>query len=142
MGRGWTGRGSGADSTATIAHANHAAAGVNPNTWDRELFSRFWGFMEDLIAKEGRAGWGVWCVLEREEPEVESGADRDLVPDRGCDLHPTYPPNPESFVLKVYTWGEIAPHVYLLLYLASERWIRGMGAQWRDASEGVVIQMA
>lgn len=144
--RGWTGRGSGAASTATIAHANNAAAGVNPNTWDRELFSRFWGFLEDLIAKEGRAGWGVWCVLEREERVVESGADRDLVPDRGCDLHHPTPhlPNPDAgnFALKVYTWGEIAPHIYLLLYLASERRIRGMGAQWRDASEGVVIQMA
>ena len=148
-GRGWTGRASGAASTATIAHANNAAAGVNPNTWDRELFSRFWGFLEDFIANEGRAGWGVWCVLEREERVFGSAADRDLVPDRGRDLllhhHPTpHPSNPDAgnFVLKVYTWGEIAPHVYLLLYLASERRIRGMGSQWRDASEGIVIQMA
>lgn len=146
-GRGWTGRASSAASTATIAHANNAAVGVNPNTWDRELFNRFWGFLEDFVAKEGRAGWGVWCVLEREERVVEGELDRDLVPDRGCDLHPhptPHPLNPDTgnFVLKVYTWGEIAPHVYLLLYLASERRIRGMGAQWRDASEGVVIQMA
>ncbi|ODM21405.1 hypothetical protein SI65_02248 [Aspergillus cristatus] len=165
--RGWNARGSGATTTSTtttnssIADANNptrAGARADPNTWDRELFTRFWDFLSDLIAKEGRAGWGVWCILEREsEPEVEAefesgGADRDLFPDRGHDHRPTpHPPDNATtttdpsagnFVLKVYTWGEVASHVYLLLYLASERRIRGMGAQWRDASEGVVIQMA
>lgn len=168
-GRGWNARGFGANTstitTGASADANNATragagagAGADPNTWDRELFTRFWAFLSDIIAKEGRAGWGVWCILEREseagsERKFESGAaDRDLFPDRGHDHRPTpHPPdnattttNPSAgnFVLKVYTWGEVAPHVYLLLYLASERGIRGMGAQWRDASERVVIQMA
>lgn len=32
-------------------------------------------------------------------------------------------------------------HIYLLLFLASERNIRGMGAQWRDARGEVVIEL-
>jgi hypothetical protein len=43
--------------------------------------------------------------------------------------------------MKVYAWGEIASHIYLLLFLASERRIRGMQAEWRDGAEDVVIQM-
>lgn len=48
---------------------------------------------------------------------------------------------PLTLTLKVYTWGEIVGHVYLLLFLASERRIRKMGAQWRDCGEEVVVQM-
>jgi hypothetical protein len=59
----------------------------------------------------------VWCILERDV----------LLSDR--------------VTLKVYAWGEVAMHVYLLLFLASERRIRGMGAQWRDYREEVVVQM-
>ena len=47
----------------------------------------------------------------------------------------------KSLTLKVYTWGEIASHIYLLLFLASERKIRKMGAQWRDCGEEAVVQM-
>lgn len=98
---------------------NHPA----PNDWDTPTFNRFWTFLSDFISNEGRAGWGVWCIVEAAQTEA---------------------PNPGLFqplTLKVYTWGEIASHVYLLLFLASERRIRKMGAQWRDGAEEVVVQM-
>lgn len=50
-------------------------------------------------------------------------------------------PSLKPLTLKIYAWGEIAVHVYLLLFLASERRIRKMGAQWRDSREEVIIQM-
>ncbi|KAJ5404364.1 hypothetical protein N7509_004235 [Penicillium cosmopolitanum] len=52
-------------------------------------------------------------------------------------------PGPESLSLslKLYAWGEVAMHVYLLLFLASERRVKGMGAEWRDSGEKVVISM-
>ena len=96
-----------------------------PNNWDISLFSRFWAFLSDFISKDGRAGWGVWCILE------ETPID---VPTEQIGIS-------ESLTLKVYTWSEIASHIYLLLFLASERKIRKMGAQWRDCSEEVVVQM-
>lgn len=90
--------------------------GTSP-VWPSPLFRTFWSFLSDFVGRDGRAGWGVWCILER------NGV------------------SPCEVTLKVYTWGEIAMHVYLLLFLASERHVRGMGAQWKDSREEVVVQM-
>jgi hypothetical protein len=84
--------------------------------WPAPLFRAFWSFLSEFVGRDGRAGWGVWCILER---------------DLGLG----------QVTLKVYAWGEVVMHVYLLLFLASERRIRGMGAQWRDYREEVVVQM-
>ncbi|KAL3476325.1 hypothetical protein BJX99DRAFT_144794 [Aspergillus californicus] len=115
----------------------------NPTTWDTPFFTKFWTFLSDFIAKDGRAGWGVWCILESEN-------------ENECETNPSHKTNeggkeaqapehhiaqPQSLNLKVYAWGEIASHVYLLLFLASDRRIRKLGAQWRDARDEVVIQM-
>ncbi|KAL5357368.1 hypothetical protein BJX96DRAFT_144344 [Aspergillus floccosus] len=97
---------------------------ADPNTWDMVFFSRFWSFLSDFITEQ-RAGWGVWCILE----------DAQTGPAKGPAS------SPRNTVLKVYAWGEIAVHVYLLLFLASERRIRKIGAQWRDGADQVVIQM-
>ena len=96
-----------------------------PNNWDITLFTRFWAFLSDFISKDGRAGWGVWCILE-EAPMDDTTEQIGIF---------------KSLTLKVYTWGEIASHIYLLLFLASERKIRKMGAQWRDCGEEAVVQM-
>lgn len=92
----------------------------NTRTWPYPLFHAFWSFLSDFVGRDGRAGWGVWCILEAAAPSTLSHTNVSL---------------------KVYAWGEVAMHVYLLLYLASERRIRGMGVQWRDPREEVVIQM-
>ncbi|CAG8902740.1 unnamed protein product [Penicillium egyptiacum] len=93
----------------------------NTQTWPYPLFHVFWSFLSDFVGRDGRAGWGVWCILEAA-----------TAPSTRSDTHVS---------LKVYAWGEVAMHVYLLLYLASERRVRGIGVQWRDAREEVVIQM-
>ncbi|KAL2800001.1 hypothetical protein BJX66DRAFT_211343 [Aspergillus keveii] len=123
----------------------------NPMTWDTASFNNFWEFLFDFIAKEGRAGWGVWCIVE-DETSTETPAPRDTssqdapeVGEGSGPLSSSYsqmtPRITQQLAVKVYAWGEIACHIYLLLFLASERRIRGMGAQWRDAQDDVVIQM-
>ncbi|GAB1204620.1 hypothetical protein APSETT445_003276 [Aspergillus pseudonomiae] len=99
--------------------------------WDMSTFRRFWLFLSDFI-KEGRAGWGVWCILE----DVLSAQLPHNTPEstlREMDIR--------QLTLKAYAWGEIASHIYLLLFLASERRVRKMGVQWRDSRDDVVIQM-
>ncbi|EAW19034.1 uncharacterized protein NFIA_089920 [Aspergillus fischeri NRRL 181] len=115
--------------------------------WDLACFSRFWSFLSDFISKDGRAGWGVWCILE-DAPETlcSDPTDRQIMPQRTtAPIISDGKTNPHSFVrpviLKLYAWGEIALHMYLLLFLASERRIRKMGAQWRDGRDEVVIEM-
>lgn len=137
-------------------------------TWDLPSFHRFWTFLSDFIGKDARAGWGVWCIVEEivntpnlntntgvnaQLPSTASTDPND--PDPDPDPNPDANPNPNlpamtnthstpgslSVSLKMYTWGEVAMHTYLLLFLASERRVRGMGAEWRDSGEEVVIQM-
>ncbi|KAJ6010088.1 hypothetical protein N7522_005104 [Penicillium canescens] len=105
-------------------------------TWPSPSFHTFWTFLTDFISKDGRAGWGVWCILERSPPARGGGS---TIPPNSGMTEPIDASVPVS--LKVYAWGEVAMHIYLLLFLASERRIRGMGVQWRDAGEDVVIQM-
>ena len=105
--------------------------------WNGELFARFWGFLSVFIGQEGRAGWGVWCFLERVEDQG-SGSGSGSGSGLGLGLEG----RDEVMVrLKVYAWGEVAMHVYLLLFLASERRVKGMGARWLDSREDVVIEM-
>ncbi|RHZ60470.1 uncharacterized protein CDV56_108739 [Aspergillus thermomutatus] len=116
-------------------------------SWDLARFSRFWSFLSDFISKDGRAGWGVWCILEDAPETLWSGStDCQIMPHRTtAPIMSDRKTNPHSFVrpviLKLYAWGEIALHMYLLLFLASERRIRKMGAQWRDGRDEVVIEM-
>ncbi|KAL5338871.1 hypothetical protein BJX70DRAFT_184127 [Aspergillus crustosus] len=117
----------------------------DPNSWTVPLFTKFWTFLSDFIAKESRAGWGVWCILEEEEKEKNETLHTRSLPTEEepiePDKHSLSQSQPLHLTLKVYTWGEIASHVYLLLFLASDRRTRKMGAQWRDARDEVVIQM-
>jgi len=120
----------------------------NRATWPYPLFARFWSFLNDIIARDGRAGWGVWCILEEwQTPDhrAHSGLAMvsltDLIEQQiGHGQHSEFG-IVQPLTMKVYAWGEIATHIYLLLFLASERRIRGMQAQWRDSAEDVVIQM-
>ncbi|KAJ5091156.1 hypothetical protein NUU61_006026 [Penicillium alfredii] len=114
---------------------------TNCYNWPAPVFHRFWTFLSDFIARDGRAGWGVWCILERADA-IPPGPDFDPSQDSNPNSGPHIcPPSITPALLKVYAWGEVAMHIYLLLFLASERRIRGMGVQWRDAREDVVIKM-
>ncbi|KAK1976967.1 hypothetical protein LZ30DRAFT_283130 [Colletotrichum cereale] len=77
--------------------------------WRPTLRERAWHFLTDYIL-EGFAGWGVWC--KRAEDWTR---------------------------LRVYCWGHIAGHVYLALYLASERALKKDAARWVDGAGEVVV---
>ncbi|KAJ5475183.1 hypothetical protein N7539_008249 [Penicillium diatomitis] len=136
-------------------------------TWSEADFSRFWTFLCGFV-EEARAGWGVWCLAERSSYSPSTSGrtprriskdgnvdvDKDKNKDKNTDTHPIQinpvsnldnpsvsVPAPVQLVIKVYGWGEIARHVYLMLYLASERRVKGMGLKWVDPAEKVIIQM-
>ncbi|KAL1952863.1 hypothetical protein VTO42DRAFT_4090 [Malbranchea cinnamomea] len=123
-----------ADRSSTTTTKNAPSPRSAP--WTDSVFDQFWNYLATFIGKEGRAGWGVWCLCEAEAgalPGKPSAADREVPGDDPADLY---------LVVKVYTWGEIAAHIYLLLYLASERRIKLVpGVEWRDGKEDPIIQM-
>jgi hypothetical protein len=88
----------------------------------------FWGTLQSVVGN-GSAGWATWCSQESHDmigmqpPEVSAGW-LDAVPP-----------------IRVYCWGEVVKHVYLLLYVASNSRVRRLGLQWIDADGVVVVQM-
>ncbi|KAH8675829.1 hypothetical protein BX600DRAFT_453652 [Xylariales sp. PMI_506] len=81
------------------------------STWADELKLEAWTFLANYIGT-GVAGWGLSC---RRDDEFRS--------------------------LRVYCWGGIVAHVFLLLYLASKRKILYTGAHWVDGDGDAVIIM-
>lgn len=83
----------------------------------------------------GSLGWGVWvcrgeCAEETQEVGPD-GAERETFESMGR-LGP----------VRVFCWGEVVEHVYLLLYVASRSKIRKLKLIWVDAEEKVVIRMS
>lgn len=106
-------------------NSSNAAPSIDTKSqiWTQTYFTQFWCFIRDFLT-EGRAGWGIWCLLEHNSSASSTSAKSKLVN------------------LKLYTWGDVAPHLYLLLYLATERRIKKMkGVVWRDAKDESVIIM-
>jgi hypothetical protein len=84
---------------------------VNCQSWSEGLRSRCWNSLGNYVGKN-LLGWGVWCVRD--------------------EKHST---------IRVYCWGVIAGHLYLLLHLASERKIKGTGACWIGGDGEAIIKM-
>lgn len=95
--------------------------------WDDRAREKTWEFLREYIGR-GKAGWGVWCVRDREHVG-EGGEDGG----RKTGL--------EGEQWRIYCWGEILSEVYLLLYLASSRRIRSAGACWFDGGGECVVTM-
>ncbi|KAI1847429.1 hypothetical protein JX266_006654 [Neoarthrinium moseri] len=79
--------------------------------WAPELRAETWAFLANYVGS-GAAGWGVSC--RRDEPFA---------------------------ALRVYCWGAVAAHIYLLVYLASRRRVLFTGAEWVDGDGETVITM-
>ena len=89
--------------------------------WPLREQIEFWRFLEQTVGR-GDAGWGVWCTRNDEEPSANDG-------------------EASLGTVKVFCWGEIVRHVFLLLYVGSKSKIKKLGLQWIDAEEKVVVQM-
>ena len=50
-------------------------------------------------------------------------------------------PREKEEVAKIYCWGEVVGHIWLLLFIASRRGVRGVGSKWIDASGEAVLVM-
>ena len=90
-------------------------------SWPLHEQIEFWRFLERTVGR-GDAGWGVWCT--RNDEEAFAGDGQALLG-----------------VVKVFCWGEIVRHVFLLLYIGSKSKIKKLGLRWIDAEGKVVVQM-
>ncbi|KAI0602635.1 hypothetical protein F4775DRAFT_588200 [Biscogniauxia sp. FL1348] len=84
---------------------------VDCSGWSDRLRLEGWSFLTNYVGV-GAAGWGVHTLRD------------------------------EAFQwIRVYCWGEVTPHIYLLLYLVSQRDILFTGCSWFDGSGEEVLIM-
>ena len=103
--------------------------------WNQEMRRETWDYLEKIIGK-GRAGWNVHVYRALWEGTIDGevngkGKGKEGEGEKGW----------KGEEWRVYCWGEIVGQVYLLLFLASSRKIRGLGARWVDGEGKVVVRM-
>ncbi|RYO98896.1 hypothetical protein DL766_005523 [Monosporascus sp. MC13-8B] len=81
------------------------------STWSATLKRDAWAFLANYVGT-GTAGWGVNCRRDK-----------------------------DFRWLRTYCWGVIVPHIYLLLYLATQREILFTGTSWVDGEGKTTIIM-
>lgn len=84
---------------------------VDCTPWDADLKRSAWGFLTDYLGK-GAAGWGASCR-------------RDAA----------------FSWIRLYCWGGVVGHMYLVLYLMSKRRVLYTGTSWIAADGGAVVVM-
>jgi hypothetical protein len=89
---------------------------VDPSTWPVKLQHEFWTTMRDHISS-GRLGWGT--TLNRDASSTHTLGK-----------------------VRLYCWGEVVEHTWLLLWLCSKGSIVGAESRWIDADGNVVFEVA
>ncbi|KAK7409189.1 hypothetical protein QQX98_008622 [Neonectria punicea] len=79
--------------------------------WSPEVRFGAWGFLTNYL-NSGLAGWGTWCRRDNSHDWI-----------------------------RLYCWGHVAKHTYLLLYLASGRQLKNTGARWYGAGGELVLDV-
>ncbi|KAM5356171.1 hypothetical protein ACJ41O_002817 [Fusarium nematophilum] len=79
--------------------------------WSPEVRFDTWVFLSNYL-RSGLAGWGTWC---------RRGRAHDWI--------------------RLYCWGHVAKHTYLLLYLASGRQLKTTAASWYGADGKLALEV-
>jgi hypothetical protein len=79
------------------------------STWEDTLTKETWGFLKNYVSS-GNAGWGTWCRRDENWRWI-----------------------------RVYCWGFVVGHIYLLLYMASMRKVLYTGGSWFDGEGKEVL---
>ncbi|KAG9661530.1 hypothetical protein KCU64_g2498, partial [Aureobasidium melanogenum] len=96
---------------------------IDTRSWSPKIQIKFWIFLQSNIGS-GVGGWGVWCLREN-DTEADEGGDADA----------------ELGTVKVFCWGEIVGHVWLLCYVASQARLKRVESQWIDADGEIVVRI-
>lgn len=92
------------------------------SAWTASKFLNFWGNLASYI-QHGKAGWGIRVVRE-----VQSRSR----PESSARL---------SIRLRIFTWGEVIGHVWLALWMLSDKLIVTLPMRWIAANGEAVVTM-
>lgn len=106
---------------------------VQCSKWTPEVQTTFWETLQTVVGT-GKAGWGVWCSRGPEVPLCSQSSQHRR--ERTQEVaEAAFGP------VRIYCWGEVVKHIYLLMYVASNSRVRKLGLRWFDAQGSVVIEM-
>jgi hypothetical protein len=112
--------------------------------WTEEEFVRFWGTLEECVG-DGKWGWGI-RVFREELAEDGDSADKQRagLPSslRADDTVRAGGGRERRVLLKVTTWGEVIPHIWILLWLMSDKLTAYIPMEWRAGDDTVVVKMS
>ncbi|TIA56852.1 hypothetical protein D6C77_06622 [Aureobasidium pullulans] len=99
---------------------------IDTRGWNAKIQIKFWSFLQTTIGS-GASGWGIWCLREYggNDDTEHQGEDEE----------------PELGTVKIFCWGEVVRHVWLLCYVASNTKVKYVESQWFDADGEVVIRV-
>ena len=98
-------------------------------SWSPKIQIKFWVFLQSNIGS-GVSGWGIWCLRENEMIENEGeGSEESREKEH------------ELGTVKIFCWGEVVGHVWLLCYVASQARLKRVESQWVDADGDIVIRI-
>ena len=99
----------------------------NKTPWTEESFLQFW----HAFTRHVQSGWSGWGVsIYREDARTASSLEHSG--DGG---------NRRDVILKVTCWGEILAHIYLIMWVLSDKRTEALEMEWRDAGDEVVVKM-
>lgn len=88
---------------------------IDCNRWHPSMQQEFWSSLCEHVCS-GRIGWGT--TLHR-EPNSAHGLG----------------------LVRLYCWGEVVEHMWLLMWLCSKGNVSNLGSQWIDADVIAVVEM-
>lgn len=118
-------------------------ARIRGQPWSESSFLNFWTTLAQFV-QSGQAGWGVSVYREDPQPALpEQSTNRPMseLETKETDPRGIEETAKTEVVLKVTCWGEILPHIYLLIWVLSDKRTEGVEMEWRDAGEEVVVRV-
>jgi hypothetical protein len=112
--------------------------------WTEEEFVRFWGTLEECVG-DGKWGWGIRVFREElADDGNNTGKQRGDLPSplRADDAVGAERGRERRVLLKVTTWGEVIPHIWILLWLMSDKLTAYIPMEWWAGDDSVVVKMS
>ena len=115
--------------------------------WTEEELVRFWRTLEECVGL-GKWGWGVRVFREK---VVEDDVDGTWPPHGALLLSSSSPASAAAtseaererrVLLKVTTWGEVIPHIWIMLWLMSDKLTAYIPMEWRAGDGSVGVKMS
>jgi hypothetical protein len=109
------------------------------SSWRAERQVEIWRHLETFVGN-GNAGWGIWCTRGPEEEYCDDKQGRAVPVIQESNAQPANG-EPTLGPIKLWCWGEVVKHTYLMLHVISIGRVRKLGMKWIDSDNNVVVQM-